>query len=71
MRKFGPKTKDHPSIDELCPACKKPFKEGEYTTLIVLGPGDDPEQQKKAKDGRPYSAVAQELHWDCSEQKEE
>ena len=66
MRKFGPKTKDHPSINELCPACKKPFKEGDYTTLIALGPGDDPEARQKAQTGKPYNAIAVEVHYDCS-----
>lgn len=65
-RKFGPKTKDHPSIGGLCPACKLPFKEGDYTTLITLGPGDSPEAQERCRLGRPYNAVAVEVHWACS-----
>jgi len=68
MRKFGPKTADHPSIGELCPACKKPFKAGDYTTLVALGPGDSEESRKRAKEGRPYNAVAIEVHYDCSEE---
>jgi len=66
MRKFGPKTKDHPSIGKPCPACGKPFIEGDYTTLITLGPGDDPEEQRKAAEGRPYNAVASEVHYSCA-----
>jgi len=66
MRKFGPKTKKHPSIGKLCPACKKPFIEGDYTTLIALGPGDDPEAQRKAKEGKAYNAVAVEVHFSCA-----
>ena len=66
MRKFGPKTKDHPSVGELCPACKKPFAEGDYTTLIAYGPGDNPEEQRKAREGRAYNAIAAEVHYDCS-----
>jgi hypothetical protein len=66
MRKFGPKTADHPSVGEPCPACKVSFKEGDFTTLVVLGPGNDPEEQTKAKEGRPYNAVAVEVHWKCS-----
>jgi hypothetical protein len=65
-RKFGPKKADHPSIDELCPACRKPFKEGDYTTLIALGPGDDKETQERAREGRVYNAVAVEVHWKCA-----
>lgn len=66
MEKFGPKTKEHPSIGKPCPACHKRFIEGDYTTLITLGPGDDPEAQKKAKEGRAYNAVAVEVHYVCA-----
>lgn len=65
MRKFGPKSADHPSIGEPCPACKVPFKEGDFTTLVAFGPGDDPEEREKMLAGRPYNAVASEVHWDC------
>lgn len=50
MRKFGPKRADHPSVGELCPACKKPFQVGDFTTLVALGPGDDPEAQERARE---------------------
>lgn len=66
MRKFGPKSKDHPSICLPCPACHVEFKEGDFTTLIALGPGDDEEAQERAREGRPYNAVAVEVHWACS-----
>lgn len=69
-RKFGPKDANHPSIGTLCSACKVPFKEGDYTTLIALGPGNDPEAQERARQGRPYNAVAVEVHWNCSGFKE-
>lgn len=65
-RKFGPKLSNHPSIGKPCPACGKLFKEGDYTTLVALGPGNDLEAQERAKQGRPYNAVAVEVHWDCS-----
>lgn len=64
-RKFGPKQPNHPSIGEVCPACKVRFKEGDYTTLVVIGPGDDEEAQRKAKEGHAYNAVAIEAHWAC------
>ena len=66
MKKFGPKSKEHPSINTLCPACNKPFKEGDYTTLITYGPGDDQEAQKFAQEGRPYNAIAAEVHFTCA-----
>lgn len=70
--KFGPKSSDHPSIGEICKVCGKSFKEGDYTTLIALGPSDD-EQRTRVKEGRSYNAVAVEVHWDCcaSEYKDE
>lgn len=66
MRKFGPKSVDHPSVGDVCPACKIPFKKGDYTTLVALGPGDDPEAQTRAREGRPYNAVAIEVHYACA-----
>ena len=64
--KYGPKVSSHPSVGKLCPACKKKFKEGDYTTLVTLGPGDSKESQKKAREGRAYNAVAVEVHWACA-----
>jgi hypothetical protein len=66
MRVFGPKEEGHPTIGIACPACGKPFAEGDYTTLIILGPGDDPVAQEKAKQGRSYNAVAAEVHAACA-----
>lgn len=66
LRKFGPKTADHPSTGQPCPACRESLAEGQYTTLIVLGPGPDEEAQQRARDGRPYTAVAVEVHWTCA-----
>ncbi len=70
MRPFGPKSTNHPSVGELCPACKLPFKAGDYTTLIALGPGVDEESQERCKEGRPYNAVAVEVHWKCATGKD-
>lgn len=64
--RFGPKTAKHPSVGKPCPACRKKFKVGDYTTLITLGPGDNKEQQQKARTGRAYNAVAVEVHWVCA-----
>ena len=65
-RKFGPKAANHPSVGNKCPACSQPFKVGDYSTLIPLGPGDDPEEQAKLRAGRFYAAVAVEVHWACA-----
>lgn len=62
---FGPKQEDHPSVGRPCPACKVPFAAGDYTTLVALGPGDDPEARERAVAGRVYNAVAVEVHFAC------
>ena len=67
MRSFGPKSGDHPSIGELCAACKKPFVAGDFTTLIPLGPGNNPESQRLAREGSAYNAVAVEIHVSCAD----
>ena len=66
LRRFGPKKADHPSVGALCPACHEPFMAGDYTTLVALGPGNDPEAQERARDRRVYNAVASEVHWSCA-----
>jgi len=71
LRKFGPKSKDHPTVGKDCLACNKPFEEGDYTTLIAMGPGDDPESRKKCKEGWAYNSVAKEVHWACATGEEE
>jgi hypothetical protein len=64
-RPFGPKKADHPSVGQPCAACPVPLAEGDYTTLVTLGPGADPEEREKAAQGRPYNAIAVEVHWSC------
>jgi hypothetical protein len=64
-RMFGPKSAEHPGVGRPCPACKVPFKAGDYTTLVMLGPGDDEKAQERARAGRAYNAVAVEAHWTC------
>lgn len=64
-RKFGPKQADHPSVGQECPACHRMFREGDYTTLVALGPGEDTGSRERARQGRPYNAVAVEVHWSC------
>lgn len=66
MRRYGPKKPGDPTLGRMCPACRKPFEEGDYTALVELGPGDDQEAQKKARLGLPYNAVAVEVHFACA-----
>lgn len=67
LRQFGP---INSGFGERCKACGESFKEGDYTTIVPLGPGDDPEAQEKAREGRPYNAVAIQIHWKCATGKE-
>lgn len=66
VNRFGPKAAGHPSVGRECPACHQPFAAGDYTTLVPLGPGDDPEGRQRRDEGRAYNAVALEIHWDCA-----
>lgn len=66
LRPFGPKSKDHPSVGNECPACFEHLRPGEYTTLVPLGPGGSLDDRQKAVEGRPYNAVAVEVHWSCA-----
>jgi hypothetical protein len=65
-RKFGPKSPDHPGVGRPCPACSTPFVAGDYTALVALGPGYNPETRRKARAGQAYNAVAVEVHWACA-----
>jgi hypothetical protein len=72
MRKFGPRPKfKDEDIRFPCPACNKHFVEGDYTTLIALGPGDDEEERRKRDAGGFYNAVCVEVHWDCAKRDDE
>ena len=64
-RRFGPRPADAVDGRE-CQACRKPLVEGDYTTLIELGPGDNQESRDRRDRGRAYNAVAIEVHWDCA-----
>lgn len=56
---------DASGIGESCPACKVAFVEGDMTTLVAIGPGPSEEDRERARDGRPYNAVAVQAHWTC------
>lgn len=65
MRRFGPKSAEHPSVGKPCPLCLLPFKVGDYTTLLEIGPADEEEASRK-RAGRVYTAEAREVHWECA-----
>lgn len=62
---FGPKDENHPTVGTPCPACDEPFRAGDYTTLVALGPGKSAEARERVREGRPYNAVAIEVHFAC------
>ena len=66
LRRFGPRPPDDRPNRPPCPACHKPFTAGDYTTIIALGPGDDPKERRKAREGRAYNAVGIVVHWACA-----
>ncbi len=70
IHKYGPKSADHPSVGKPCPACDMLFVAGDFTTLISMGPGDDPEEQKRAQEGRAYNSIAAEVHFACATGRE-
>lgn len=63
MDKFGPRRLDSTVA---CPACGLKIIQGQYSALISLGPGADEDEQKRCREGRPYNAVAVEVHWSCA-----
>lgn len=67
-RKFRPLPETHPLVtDQIkCQACGKVFLAGDVTTLIALGPGDDPDTQQKAYEGKAYNAIALPVHYSCA-----
>lgn len=66
LHKKGPLAADHPILGRPCPACQQPLQAGDYVALIAFGPGTNPEEQEKARAGRPYNAVAGVVHWSCA-----
>lgn len=66
MRKYSPLDESHPLVGKPCAACGRAFVVGDVVTLVALGPGDDPEAQARAREGRAYNAVGQPVHWSCA-----
>lgn len=66
FRKVGPRPAADLSIGQPCFACGVPFAVGDYTTLIPLGPGNKEAARAEARLGRPFCAVAVQIHWSCA-----
>lgn len=65
MSRFGPLAADHPLVGQTCPACKEPLAAGDIPELVPIGPGDDPDARKRARQGRAYNAIAVAAHLAC------
>lgn len=67
--KMGPLSATHPLVlpetNARCPGCPEDFKAGDYVTLVTVGPGDNAEQQEKAREGQAFNAVCVPAHWTC------
>lgn len=48
-----------------CSVCGGLIQAGQYPCLIPAGPGEDHEARRRAREGRPYNAVALIAHWAC------
>lgn len=67
LRKFNPLLEDHPMVGkDICPGCGQLFKAGDVTCLVMIGPGDDVEEQQRCREGRAYNGVAVPAHWTCA-----
>jgi hypothetical protein len=63
--RMGPKPRDSATLNRKCAACHERFEVGDFTTMIPLGPGNDPDSQERAREGRYYIPVGIEVHWAC------
>lgn len=79
---FGPpKTveREHPLYDTPCPACDEPLSDVSFdettnkwiarpvpVALVYIGPGADPDDQRKARDGRWLTGAAVCIHAACA-----
>jgi len=66
LPKLGPKEFSHPTIGGTCLLCGETYKVNDYTTILPLGPGGDPESRVLCRAGQPYEGVGVEVHWTCA-----
>lgn len=52
--------------NKTCPACERELLHRQSICLVTIGPGDDPDEQEKCRDGRHYNAIAVAVHWACA-----
>lgn len=67
-RQFPPLAAEHPLVTDQhsCAGCEEIFRTGDVTTLVIIGPGNDPDAQDKAYLGRVFNAVAVPVHYTCA-----
>ena len=63
--RFGPLEDGDPNVGRVCPGCREALQVGDRPALVVIGPGADPEERQRARDGRAYNAVAIVAHEEC------
>ena len=66
LRKLEPLAKPDAILSMICPGCGDPFRLDDIVTLVPIGPGLNPESCQRAREGRPYTAVAVPVHWACA-----
>lgn len=71
MRRMGPLKENHPLVKDQCHACQRPFEVGQYVTLVPLGPGENAEARRKAREGKHFNAIAVPVHWACATGEED
>lgn len=54
-----------------CAACHKQIERGQAYTTAALGPGMDPEERKRAREGKEYNPIRVALHWACATGEED
>lgn len=66
VRKFSPLTTGDHILTLTCPACSVQFQVGDETALVPMGPGTNEEARARAREGRPFNAIALPVHWACA-----
>lgn len=66
LARRGPLAKGERLVGEQCQGCTSRFRVGDLFTLVPIGPGDDPESQERARQGRYYIPMTVAVHWACA-----
>lgn len=56
----------HPLTYTLCPGCDFPLGNEAPVALVYVGPGPDPEDRQKAREGRWHTGAAVAVHALCA-----